>query len=291
MSFVSLGLKALENGAKYRVVLKGKQLEGIPELSKLISKIDKPVVHIGVNGRGAEGSIYGVKVFAKGDRTKPVAAFAGRIDYRGTDPMLQARGFVRNNSGTGNAIAGSVQLDTAKRLDLEAMEELTVSKKKNMISLLAKSDAVKADVVVDKDGIANYAAIYGHLDDLISGRASLAKHAEQGRQRLSAMLNSINPYNFGASKAESFAVAANPEPLKSFSKDVFNKSYAETLKALKVDDLKYVAPKDVNFVGAIKGKPMPKMSSGKSITDIAKTFNANDLKSAKVTDDFKVLKN
>lgn len=205
-SLATLGVKALENGAKYRAVLTGKQLEAIPQLSNLLSKIDNPVVKIGINGRGAEGSIYGVKVFAKGNRKQPVAAFAGRIDYRGTDPMVQARGFVRNNSGTGNAIAGSVQLDSAKALNLEAMEELTVSKKKNIISLIAKSDAVKADITMDKDGIANYAAISGHLDDLITGRATLAQYFEKQRSHLANALNSVNPYNAKA-PAEAAKVA------------------------------------------------------------------------------------
>ena len=100
----------LEKGARYRFQLSGKQLEHAgAQIQKLTKNIENPVVKVGINGRGAEGSIYGVQVFAKGSK-KPVAAAAGRIDYRETDPILQARGFVRKNTGEGDALRGNVTL-------------------------------------------------------------------------------------------------------------------------------------------------------------------------------------
>ena len=271
MSFVSLGLKALENGAKYRVVLKGKQLEGIPELSKLISKIDKPVVHIGVNGRGAEGSIYGVKVFAKGDRTKPVAAFAGRIDYRGTDPMLQARGFVRNNSGGGDAIRANIQMDTSKTFNPELAEELTVSKKKGIISLTAKSDALNADIVADKNGLAELAVLAGKLDDLITGRANMAEYFAKVQKNFANKLNVLNPF-YKHQAVVKTAEAVEPTKLKDldlkFAKDNITKFATEHADKIKV---------------AQKAKSIETLEwMKKDLERIAKTFDTTTDESVKV---------
>ncbi len=209
MSFISIGKNLLTNGAKCRMVLKGKQLEALPvQLKPLINNIDRPVVHLGVNGRGAEGSMYGIKVFAKGEK-EPVAAAAGRIDYRGSEPVLQARGFVKKNTGAGDALRANVQMDTSRAIDLENMDELILAKKKGIISVAAKSDALNADIVLDKaaaEEILNFAGA-GPNSKLQYGRDVLKKGFENIRKSCASAMERINLFKSPAKAVEKSQVA------------------------------------------------------------------------------------
>lgn len=232
MSFISIGENMLTNGAKLRLVLKGKQLEALPvQLRPLIKNIDKPVVHVGINGRGAEGSMYGIKVFAKG-RKEPVAAAAGRIDYRGAEPMLQARGFVRKNTGTGDAFRANVQMDTSKAIDLEKMDELVISQKKGEVALNAKSDVLNADVFLDKDAAEELVNFAGPVVKarLVDGQNHLAKTFERLRENLAKKFRSME-HPFGVPKTP----AAQPQDVASkvsagVADKTMNKAYADIEK-------------------------------------------------------------
>lgn len=210
MSLISaVGKNLLTNGAKFRTVLRGKQLEALPvQLRPLIENIEKPVVHLGINGRGAEGSMYGIKVFAKGNK-KPVAAAAGRIDYRGSEPVLQARGFVKKNTGAGDALRANVQMDTSRAIDLENMDELILAQKKGIISVSAKSDALNADIVLDKaaaEEILNFAGA-GPNSKLQYGRDVLKNGFENIRKSCASAMERINPFKSPAKAAEKSQVA------------------------------------------------------------------------------------
>ena len=235
MSFITIGRNMLTNGTKLRLVLKGKQLEALPaELKPLIANIKDPVVHVGVNGRGAEGSMYGIKVFAKGSK-EPVAAAVGRIDYRETEPLLQARAFARKNTGTGDAFRANVQMDTSKAIDLEKMDELVISKKKGETAISAKSDALKADVFLDQNAAEEIVSFAGPVAKakLAEGRHILAKRFETLRANFAKVMKSMNPLE--AKKS----VVAQPE--ESASK-VFVGVVDETIKKAPVADIeKYIA--------------------------------------------------
>ena len=183
----------LEKGAKYRFQLSGKQLEHAgAQIQKLTKNIENPVVKVGINGRGAEGSVYGVQVFAKGS-TKPVAAAAGRIDYREADPILQARGFVRKNTGEGDALRANVTLNTNSRFDIEGMDEFSFSKKGANITLKADSPWFKADVKEDKDALAEIGAHLGFLPQIQKSRANLASVLRKMRKQVINSLNTLDP--------------------------------------------------------------------------------------------------
>lgn len=197
MSLVSIvGKNLLTNGAKLRTVLRGKQLEMLPaNVKPLIENIENPVVHLGINGRGAEGSMYGIKVFAKG-RKEPVAAAAGRIDYRGAEPILQARGFVIKNRSGADALRANVQMDTSKAIDFENMDELILAQKKGSISVSAKSDALKADIFLDK-AAAEEILKFGGADvnsKLAAERGKIAYASENIRKSFALAMKKINPF-------------------------------------------------------------------------------------------------
>lgn len=205
MSLVSIvGKNLLTNGAKLRTVLRGKQLEMLPaNIKPLFENVKNPVVHLGVNGRGAEGSMYGIKVFAKGGK-EPVAAAAGRIDYRGAEPILQARGFVRKYTGAGDALRANVQMDTSKAIDLEKMDELVLAQKKGTISVVAKSDALNADIVLDKNAaeeILNFAGD-GPKSKLQYRRDVLKNGFENIRKSCARAMEKINPFKSPAKNVE-----------------------------------------------------------------------------------------
>ncbi|MBP3925178.1 hypothetical protein J6E39_08060 [bacterium] len=182
----------LEQGGRYRMKFSGKQLEALPEhLKPLIKDIKDPVVHIGINGRGAEGSMYGAKVFAKGSK-EPVAAVAGRVDYREADPILQARGFVRKNSGEGDALRANLMLDTGKPFNIEAMDELAMHKAKDVYRVQARSNFANADIKIDRPAAEEIA---GHMGIKIPTIEKLQKLLENVRTGIKAGFNAGNPYN------------------------------------------------------------------------------------------------
>ncbi len=190
----------LEQGGRYRMKFSGKQLEALPEhLKPLIKDIKDPVVHIGINGRGAEGSMYGAKVFAKGSKD-PVAAVAGRVDYREADPILQARGFVRKNSGEGDALRANLMLDTGKPFNIEAMDELAMHKAKDVYRVQARSNFANADIKIDRPAAEEIA---GHMGIKIPTTEKLQRLLENVRTGIKAGFNAGNPY-----KAETVATSA-----------------------------------------------------------------------------------
>ena len=222
----------LEKGARYRFQLSGKQLEHAgAQIQKLTKNIENPVVKVGINGRGAEGSIYGVQVFAKGSK-KPVAAAAGRIDYRETDPILQARGFVRKNTGEGDALRGNVTLNTNKRFDIEGMDEVSFPKKGAEITLKADSPWFKADIKENKDAVAEIGSLLGFLPQIQKGRANLASGLRRMREQAIKSLNTLDP-----SKAKSeTAVKPMPKDFNKFTKvvDISRLKNAEKIASQKI---------------------------------------------------------
>lgn len=191
---------ALESGARYRMKFSGKQLEALPEhLKPLIKDIKDPVVHVGINGRGAEGSMYGVKVFAKGSKD-PVAAAAGRVDYREADPILQLRTFARKNRGEGEALRANVMLDTGKPFNIEAMDDLAIHKAKNVYTVQARSNFANADIKVDRPATEEIAR---HMGIRIPTTAKLQKLLETARTGIKTGFNTGNPYKVEQAAAQS----------------------------------------------------------------------------------------
>jgi len=262
MSWISLGKMALGNGARYRMVLKGKQLEALPDAFKpLISNIERPVVHVGINARGTEGSMYGIKVFAKG-KNEPVAAAAGRIDYREAEPILQARGFVKKNTGAGDALRANVQMDTKKAIDLENMDELVLVQRQGVLTATAKSDALNADIVLDKaacEEILNFAGIQNKID---FGRKNLANGFERIRKKLARTLNEINPF------------ATKYKANKFMKKADFDPNICKKGAPAEVSDItKYAAEHADKIKAAKKAEIMKSVECmRKDLEEIAKTF-------------------
>lgn len=208
MSLITSAVKFLGNGTKYRCVLKGKQIEALPvNLKVLTQNIEKPVVHLGINGRGAEGSMYGIKVFAKGNK-QPVAAAAGRIDYRDAEPLLQVKGFVKKNTGTGDALRANVKMNTNKQINLEAMDELTVSKVGGDVSIKAKSEFLDADIKGNNPALVETINLMGGEKIIQKGRQVHVNILETARQKIAYGLQRVNPF---AKKPSSKVVDASFE--------------------------------------------------------------------------------
>lgn len=202
----------MDKGAKYRFQLSGKQLENVaPEVKQLIQGLKKPVVNVGINGRGAEGSMYGIKVFENGSK-KPVAALAGRIDYREPNPILQARGYVNNLSGEGDAVRGNVMLNTNKAINIENMDEFSLSKKGNGMAVTADSNWLKADVKGDKGVVQEILAKLGFASNMTSGRAKMAQNMSEVKEGLIEGLKKLNPLSPKASVDNS--IAAVPQVIR-----------------------------------------------------------------------------
>lgn len=202
----------MDKGAKYRFQLSGKQLENVaPEVKQLIQGLKKPIVNVGINGRGAEGSMYGIKVFENGSK-KPVAALAGRIDYREPNPILQARGYVSNLAGEGDAVRGNVMLNTNKAINIENMDEFSLSKKGNGMAVTADSDWLKADVKGDKGVVQEILAKVGFAPQLNKGRDNVAQSLNEVREGLIKGLKKLDPFSPKASVDNS--IAAVPQVIK-----------------------------------------------------------------------------
>lgn len=182
----------ITKGAKTRMVLKGEQLAMLPaELKPLVQNVENPVVHLGINGRGAEGSIYGIKVFAKGNK-KPVAAMAGRIDYREPEPILQLNGFMRKNTGEGEALRAKIMMDTNQPINIEGMDQFMISKAKGNYALTARSSALNADITMNEPATREMAGFMGFKNFSLIPERGL-KGFERFRENISASLKKANP--------------------------------------------------------------------------------------------------
>jgi len=93
---------AMEDGARLRMTLVGKQLKAIPELRQILKGIENPKVLLGANGRGLSG-VFGMELKSGNES---LIKLAGGLDRaKGKNPIFQLRErLLGGKAGTANAI-------------------------------------------------------------------------------------------------------------------------------------------------------------------------------------------
>mgnify|MGYP003293509714 CR=1 FL=1 len=231
-AIIKHGVSLLEKGGRHTIKLKGKALTAsLPQMKDL----DRPVLEVRINGRGKEGSAYGVKLYTGGNEDPDLTLF-GRVDYRGKSPILQLRGdYMEGQDFAG----GYITINTGA----EANYSNTVNKNKDRIHWISRSEALNADIYANTDALKKITALLNKLGlnfDLEEELTSAFTNMNEFNSKLAEKLNKLNPFKL--------------EPLKKTIKaeDAFSKINAPAKEEIKINPHDFFKEDEPNAVRAKK---------------------------------------
>ena len=214
-AIIKHGVSLLEKGGRHTIKLKGKALTAsLPQMKDL----DRPVLEVRINGRGKEGSAYGVKLYTGGNEDPDLTLF-GRVDYRGKSPILQLRGdYMEGQDFAG----GYITINTGA----ETNYSNTVNKNKDRIHWISRSEVLNADIYANTDALQKITALLNKLGlnfDLEEELTSAFTNMKEFNSKLAEELNKLNPFKL--------------EPLKKAIKaeDAFSKINAPAKEEIKIN--------------------------------------------------------
>ena len=166
MSIINSGVNLLENGAKYRITLKANQMKEIPQLKFLTEQFENPTLKIGINGRGEEGSTFGIKLKSAKPQKNSSKEFIwldayGRIDYRDKTPIIQGRTDGLYNSG-GKVSAHIHKFQLGKKLDTSKNFTFVNDDVFDLIRVKSDNKNTNLEIDIEKEGLP-------HLNKLLKG--------------------------------------------------------------------------------------------------------------------------
>ena len=178
----------MQEGTRFRAEYAGKKLNEIPQIKKFVEELGlkKPSVIVGANGRGDQ-VVLGVAVK---DGKDVVVRAAGGLDYsRGTEPIVQVRGRVGQDSTRLNTI-----VDMNKSVDANDIA-MSVSNRNGNIAASVDSDMVKGDLVSQRNAeylnapiiSKAYHQFIANLNNLFTPNTKMGK----GMKQFSEMLKGI----------------------------------------------------------------------------------------------------
>ncbi|MBR5554453.1 hypothetical protein IKU74_00410 [bacterium] len=185
-AIIKHGVSLLEKGGRHTFKLKGKALTAsLPQMKDL----DRPVLEVRINGRGKEGSAYGVKLYTGGNEDPDLTLF-GRVDYRGKSPILQLRGdYMEGKDFAG----GFITINTGA----EANYSNTVNKNKDRIHWMSRSEALNAEIYANTDALKKITTLLNKLGlnfDLEEELTSAFTNMNEFNIKLAEELNKLNPF-------------------------------------------------------------------------------------------------
>ena len=178
----------MQEGTRFRAEYAGKKLNEIPQIKRFVEELGlkKPSVIVGANGRGDQ-VVLGVAVK---DGKDVVVRMAGGLDYsRGTEPIVQVRGLVGQDSTRLNTI-----VDMNKSVDANDIA-MSVSNRNGNIAASVDSDMVKGDLVSQRNAkylnapiiSKAYHQFIANLNNLFTPNTKMGK----GMKEFSEMLKEI----------------------------------------------------------------------------------------------------
>lgn len=166
MTIINSGVNLLEKGAKYRITLKANQMKEIPQLKFLTEQFENPTLKIGINGRGEEGSTFGIKLKSAKPQENSSKEFIwldayGRIDYRDKTPIIQGRTNGLYDSGA--TISAHIhKLQLGKKLDTSTDFKHVNDDVFDLIQVKSNNPNTNLEIDIEKDGLP-------HLNKLLKG--------------------------------------------------------------------------------------------------------------------------
>lgn len=186
-AIIKHGIALLEKGGRHHLQLKGKSLtDSLP----LMKEFDKPILDIRINGRGKEGSAYGIKLYTAGN-TDPDLAIFGKVDYREKSPILQIRGDYFYGQ---DYASGRVTLRTGEKDNF--LNNSSISNGETL-SLKADSKALKAEINANKNALTNLTILLNKLGLNFDLEKELLKifTGMNDNNNLALKLKELNPFS------------------------------------------------------------------------------------------------